>query len=198
VVQSLTWALERDRPQRRRFFFCRFLRWIALKGRRLTRRRSRSKFDEAQLQRFGQQAGSIIFIIFFLFLFLNWFFFCPLANTSILQNAESQNFLMCKWIFISKNSQNRMVENRGFCKSGNKNIMIYQKKHNGISVRNLCGSNTQIWTQTKKIKSTKVSKHNRFQIKNLYQKQETNNPKKSGFDDKYGNTRLDKTYRFRK
>ena len=27
-------------------------------GRRLTRRRSRSKFDEAKLQRFGQQAGS--------------------------------------------------------------------------------------------------------------------------------------------
>ena len=27
-------------------------------GRRLTRRRSRSKFDEANLQRFGQQAGS--------------------------------------------------------------------------------------------------------------------------------------------
>ena len=29
-------------------------------GRRLTRRIRRSKFDEAKLQRFGQQAGSII------------------------------------------------------------------------------------------------------------------------------------------
>ena len=31
-------------------------------GRRLTRSRSRSRFDEARLQRFGQQAGSKIFV----------------------------------------------------------------------------------------------------------------------------------------
>ena len=31
-------------------------------GRRLTRRKSRSKFDEAKLQRFGQQAGSLAFV----------------------------------------------------------------------------------------------------------------------------------------
>jgi len=31
VVQSLTWASERDRPQRRRSVFCRFLRWINAK-----------------------------------------------------------------------------------------------------------------------------------------------------------------------
>ena len=69
--------------------------------------------------------------IFFLFIFLNWFFFCPFSNTSILQNPEAQKFLMCIFIFISKISQNRMVENRGFCKSGNKNKKIYQRKHNG-------------------------------------------------------------------
>ena len=41
-----------------------------------------------------------------------------------------------------------------------------------------------------KIKSTKGSKHNRFQIKHSNQKQETNNPRKVllGFVDKYGNT----------
>ena len=51
----------------------------------------------------------------------------------------------------------------------------------------------------------KNKKHQRIQtqqiqIKHLYQKQETNKPKKVllGFDDKYGNTRLDNTYRFRK
>ena len=31
VVLSLTWASERDRPQRRRSVFCRFLRWIVVK-----------------------------------------------------------------------------------------------------------------------------------------------------------------------
>ena len=42
----------------------------------------------------------------------------------------------------------------------------------------------------KKIKSTKGSKHSRFQIKHLNQKQETNKPRKVllGFVDKYGNT----------
>ena len=38
-------------------------------GRRLTRRRSRSRFDEARLQRFGQQAGSVI--IMFIKSYLN-------------------------------------------------------------------------------------------------------------------------------
>jgi len=93
---------------------------------------------------------------FFLFLFLNWFFFFPFSKPSILQNPEVQKFLMCILIFISKISQNRMMENRGFCKSGNKNRMIYQRKHNGVSVRNLCGSNTQIWTQTKNKKHQRI------------------------------------------
>ena len=47
----------------------------------------------------------------------------------------AQNFLMLHLIFISKISQNRMAKNRGLWKSGNKNRMIYQQKHNGISVK---------------------------------------------------------------
>jgi len=71
---------------------------------------------------------------FFLFLFLNWFFFSPFSNTSILQNPEAQNFLIWKNNFHKQNSQHRVMQNRGFCKSGNKNNKIYQKKHNGIGV----------------------------------------------------------------
>ena len=58
VVQSLTWASERDRPQRRRSVLLQVLEVDRGEGRRLTRRIRRSKFDEAKLQRFGQQAGS--------------------------------------------------------------------------------------------------------------------------------------------
>jgi len=58
VVQSLTWASERDRPQRRRSVLLQVLKVDRGERRRLTRRRSRSKFDKAKLQRFGQQAGS--------------------------------------------------------------------------------------------------------------------------------------------
>ena len=59
VVQSLTWALECDRPQRRRSVLLQVLEVDCGEGRRLTRRTRRSKFDEAKLQRFGQQAGSV-------------------------------------------------------------------------------------------------------------------------------------------
>ena len=93
-----------------------------------------------------------------------------------------------------------MVENRGFCKSGNKNRMIYQKKHNEISVRNLCGSNTQIWTQTKNKKHQRI-KTQQISDQAFIQKNKKQISQKKvllGFDDKYGNTRLDKTYRFRK
>ena len=58
MVQSLTWASERDRPQRRRFVLLQVLEVNRDEGRRLTRRTRRSKFDEAKLQRSGQQAGS--------------------------------------------------------------------------------------------------------------------------------------------
>ena len=58
MVQSLTWASERDRPQRRRSVLLQVFEVDRGEGRRLTWRIRRSKFDEAKLQRFGQQAGS--------------------------------------------------------------------------------------------------------------------------------------------
>ena len=59
MVRSLTWALECDRPQRRRSVLLQVLEVDRGKGRRQTRRIHRSKFDEAKLQRSGQQAGSV-------------------------------------------------------------------------------------------------------------------------------------------
>ena len=47
VVQSLTWALECDRPQRRRSVLLQVLEVDRGEGRRLTRCTRRSKFDEA-------------------------------------------------------------------------------------------------------------------------------------------------------
>ena len=41
-------------------------------GRRLTRRRSRSRFDEARLQRFDQQAGSVTFSIWMIWRMRNY------------------------------------------------------------------------------------------------------------------------------
>ena len=56
--RSLTWASERDRPQRRRSVLLQVLEVDRGERRRLTRRTRRSKFDEAKLQRSGQQAGA--------------------------------------------------------------------------------------------------------------------------------------------
>ena len=47
VVQSLTWALECDRPQRRRSVLLQVLEVDRDEGRRLKRCTRRSKFDEA-------------------------------------------------------------------------------------------------------------------------------------------------------
>ena len=58
MVRSLTWALECDRLQRRRSVLLQVLEVDRGEGRRQARRIRRSKFDEAKLQRFGQQAGS--------------------------------------------------------------------------------------------------------------------------------------------
>ena len=58
MIRSLTWALECDRPQRRRSVLLQVLEVDRGEGRRLKRRTRRSKFDEAKLQRSGQQAGS--------------------------------------------------------------------------------------------------------------------------------------------
>ena len=63
MVRSLTWALECDRPQRRRSVLLQVLEVDRGEGRRQTRRIRRSKFDEAKLQRSGQQAGSERFSI---------------------------------------------------------------------------------------------------------------------------------------
>jgi len=57
VVQSLTWALECDRGEGQSVLL-QVLEVDRGEGRRQTRRIRRSKFDEAKLQRFGQQAGS--------------------------------------------------------------------------------------------------------------------------------------------
>ena len=89
-----------------------------------------------------------------------------------------------------------MVENRGFCKFGNKNKMIYQRKHNGISVD--LTHKYELKLRNKKhqrIKTQQISDQafipktrNKISQKKVLLR----------FDDKYGNTRLDKTYRFRK
>jgi len=47
VVQSLTWALECDRPQRRRSVLLQVLKVDRDEGRRVKRCTRRSKFDEA-------------------------------------------------------------------------------------------------------------------------------------------------------
>ena len=62
----------------------------------------------------------------------------------------------------------------------------------------MCGSNTQIWTQTKNKKHQRTKDIADSDKAFISKKQKTNKPKKVllRFDDKYGNTRLDKTYRF--
>ena len=88
MVQSLTRASERDRPQRRRSVLLQVLEVNRGEGRTLTRRRSRSKFDEAELQRFGQQAGSIM-VSEFCSMNVN----CESYNCHYLRILLCQNFL---------------------------------------------------------------------------------------------------------
>jgi len=74
-------------------------------------------------------------------------FFCLFSNTSVLQNPEAQNFL-------KQNSQHRVMQNRGFCKSEKKS-KIYQKKNTMELVKwNLCRSKHKYELKLK-IKSTK-------------------------------------------
>ena len=67
-------------------------------------------------------------------------------------------------------------------------------------VKGICVDLTHKYELKLKIKSTKGSKHNRFRSSIQTKNKKQNKPRKVllGFDDKYGNTRLDKTYRFRK
>ena len=67
-------------------------------------------------------------------------------------------------------------------------------------VKGICGDLTHKYELKLKIKSTKGSKTQQIQIKHLYQKQETNKPKKVllRFDDIFGrNMTRQNTYRFR-
>ena len=69
--------------------------------------------------------------LFFLFLFFNWSFFVLLLTP---QSTEIQRLriFLCFLFYFHKAKQ--ICENKGILKSGNKNRMIYQQKHNGISV----------------------------------------------------------------
>jgi len=50
-----------------------------------------------------------------------------------LQNPEAQNFLIWRNNFLKQNRQHRDMQNRGFCKSGNKKQQdIPKERHNGI------------------------------------------------------------------
>jgi len=111
-----------------------------------------------------------------------------------LQNPEAQKFLIWENNFLKQNNQHRVMQNREFCKSGKKTRYTKRKTQ-----WNLCRSKHKYELKLK-IKSTKGSKPQQIQIKHLYQKQETNKPKKVqlGFDDIFGrNMTRQNTYRFR-
>ena len=68
VVRSLTWALECDRPQRRRSVLLQVLEVDRDEGQRLKRRTRRSKFDEASfnvLVNRQDQKSSQIWLFYF-------------------------------------------------------------------------------------------------------------------------------------
>ena len=63
MVRSLTWALECDRPQRRRSVLLQVLEVDRDEGRRLTRRTRRSKFDEASFNVLVNRQDQVVYFI---------------------------------------------------------------------------------------------------------------------------------------
>ena len=101
---------------------------------------------------FGTRMHSffILFIIFSLFCLFIWFFFSWFSNTSICIYPVFHKFFSTYFNFITKKQPTQNLKNRVFQILELKIDWRNFKNTMEWMYMNLYGSNTQIWTQTKK------------------------------------------------